>query len=167
MNPIIWWIRSSFQSVQDMGSDSLVQQLAQKPGHVLLLDVRSVAEYEVSHLEGAVRIDPDTSDVGTVVKELGLTASGPARDVVCYCTVGYRSSRLAQQLDQALSTGAQGSPGPSPSPSPRVYNLEGGLVKWANEGKPIVDSGGMPTPLVHPYSAVWSYLLQPEFRAKI
>ncbi|XP_078278120.1 sulfurtransferase Alvin_2599-like [Rhinoraja longicauda] len=161
MNPVIWWIRSSFQSVQDMGSDSLVQQLAQKSGHILLLDVRSAAEYEVSHLEGAVRIDPDTSDVETVVKDLGLTASEPARDVVCYCTVGYRSSRLAQRLDQALSAGAKG------SPSPRVYNLEGGLVKWANEGKPIVDSGGKPTPLVHPYSAIWAPLLQRECRAKI
>lgn len=158
MNPIIWWIRSSFQSVQDMGSDSLVQQLAQKPGHVLLLDVRSAAEYEVSHLEGAVRIDPDTNDVGTVVQELGLTGGSEEKEVVCYCTAGYHASEMAERLDKALPPGRG---------STRVYSLQGGLVSWANDGKPMVDCGGQTTALVHPYNKVWAQLLEPQYRAPI
>ncbi|XP_051891896.1 uncharacterized protein LOC127581477 [Pristis pectinata] len=163
MNPVIWWIRTSFQSVQDLGSDPLLQQLTQNQGQMLLLDVRSPAEYEVSHLEGAVRVDPETTDMEQVVRELGPADAETTREVVCYCTVGYRSSRLAQRLGQFLASEA----GQGLRHSLRVYNLEGGLVKWANERKPIVDGKGQPTHLVHPYSAVWAPLLEPEFRAQI
>ncbi|XP_072909183.1 sulfurtransferase Alvin_2599-like [Hemitrygon akajei] len=163
MNPVIWWIRTSFRSVQDLESNDLQERL--KPGRrqVLLLDVRSPAEYEVSHLEGAIRIDPETTDMEKVVKELGLADSQAERDVVCYCTVGYRSSKLVQGLGKFLARET----GEGLGNSQRIYNLEGGLVKWANEGKPIVDSKEQPTQLVHPYSSVWAYLLEPQFRAPI
>uniref|UniRef100_UPI00398F85ED tRNA uridine(34) hydroxylase-like isoform X1 n=2 Tax=Pristiophorus japonicus TaxID=55135 RepID=UPI00398F85ED len=163
MEPVIWWVRKSFQSVQVVSSAALEQRLAQNRDQMLLLDTRSAAEYEVSHLEGAVRIDPETTDMEHVVKELGLTDCAGGRDVVCYCTVGYRSSGVAQKLGEFLASEAgQGLCGP-----PKVYNLEGGLVKWANERKAIVDSQNQPTSLVHPYSAVWAPLLEPEFRARI
>ncbi|XP_062887826.1 sulfurtransferase Alvin_2599-like [Mobula hypostoma] len=161
MNPVIWWIRTSFQSVQDLESNHLLERLKQSRNQVLLLDVRSPAEYEVSHLEGAVRVDSETTDMEKTVKELGLADSQVDRDVVCYCTLGYRSSKMAQSLGQFLARDL----GQGLSHSQRIYNLEGGLMKWANEGKPIVDSKEQPTQLVHPYSKVWAYLLKPELRA--
>ncbi|XP_069767719.1 tRNA uridine(34) hydroxylase-like [Narcine bancroftii] len=154
MNGIIWWIQNRFQSVQHLGSDLLSQHLAQDRNQVVLLDVRSLAEYEVSHLEGAIHVDPETSDMEQLVNELGLAGRAANSQVVCYCTVGYRSCMLAKRLAPFL-------------PSLRVYNLEGGLVKWANERRSIVDSREQPTRLVHPYSSTWTYLLKPAFRAQI
>ncbi|XP_067864636.1 sulfurtransferase Alvin_2599-like [Heptranchias perlo] len=163
MEPVIWWIRQSFKSVQDLTSDSMERQIAENRDQMLLLDARSPAEYEVSHLEGAVRIDPDSTNMDHVVKQLGLADCKEVRAVVCYCTVGYRSSKVAQKLNEFLaSDSGQGLRG-----SLKVYNLEGGLVKWANERKPIVDGTNQPTSLVHPYNTMWGQLLAPEFRARI
>ena len=47
----------------------------------------------------------------------------------------------------------------------RVYNLEGSLFKWANEGRPMVDSNGQPVTKVHPYNAVFGKFLNKELRA--
>ncbi|GCC18651.1 hypothetical protein chiPu_0022116 [Chiloscyllium punctatum] len=163
MELVILWIRKSFNLVQDRSSDSTEQQMAENRNQILLLDVRSMAEYEVSHLQGAIRIDPDTSDMNHLTKELGLADCNEEREVICYCTVGYRSSKVAQKLVEFLASNA----GQTLRRSLRVYNLEGGLVKWANEGKPMVDCKEQPTSLVHPYSSMWAYLVKPEFRAKI
>ena len=72
--------------------------------------------------------------------------AGAALDtpVVAYCSVGYRSAGLADGLGQRGYT--------------RVYNLEGSLFQWANEGRPLVDADG-PVNVVHPYGEPWSDLL--------
>jgi len=112
--------------------------------HPVLGDCRTVEEYSVSHLEGALRIDPDTPDVSELVRSL------KGASVVVYCSVGYRSAYVARRLRQA---GAQ-----------RVFNLEGSLFRWANEGRPLVGVEG-PTRLVHPYNEAWGRLLSPNHRA--
>ncbi|XP_078080729.1 sulfurtransferase Alvin_2599-like [Mustelus asterias] len=162
MEPVIWWIRKSFNSVQDLSSDAM-EQLMTNQGRIVVLDVRSPGEYQISHLQGAVRVDPETTDMDHLVTNLGLEESNESTDVVCYCTVGYRSSKVAQKLMEFLASDA----GRGLRGSLKVYNLEGGLVKWANERKAIVDSENQPTSLVHPYSVMWGKLLEPEFRAKI
>ncbi|GCB83642.1 hypothetical protein scyTo_0024300 [Scyliorhinus torazame] len=125
-------------------------------------DVRSPAEYQVSHLQGAIRVDPETTNMGELVKTLGLEGSG-CQTVVCYCTAGYHGSQMAQRV-RSLSTPEQG---PEGAASLKVYNLEGGLAKWANERRPLVDSEGRPTSVVHPYNTVWAQLVEPEHRATI
>ena len=45
-----------------------------------------------------------------------------------------------------------------------VFNLEGSLFKWANEGRPMVDRLGNKTLLCHPYSSVWGKFLNSELR---
>ncbi|XP_059511421.1 tRNA uridine(34) hydroxylase-like [Stegostoma tigrinum] len=163
MDLVIMWIRKSFNLVQDRGSDSTQQRLAEDQKWTLLLDVRSPAEYEVSHLQGAIRVDPETTDMDHLVKDLGLADCDEEREVVFYCTVGYRSSKLAQKMEEFLASDA----GQTLRGALRVYNLEGGLVKWANESKPMVDRFGQPTKLVHPYNNMWAYLVKPEFRAPL
>ncbi|XP_078278316.1 tRNA uridine(34) hydroxylase-like [Rhinoraja longicauda] len=158
MEPVSEWIRWRFPAVRSLGPAALEQRLRGQRERLLLLDVRSAAEYEVSHLEGAVRIDPDTSDVETVVKELGLTGGSEEKEVVCYCTAGYHGSEMAERLGKALPPGRG---------STRVYSLEGGLVRWANDGKHMVDSGGQTTALVHPYNKVWAQLLEPKYRVPV
>ncbi|XP_067864635.1 uncharacterized protein [Heptranchias perlo] len=163
LEPITEWIRQRFHTVENVCSDAVEQLVKENREGVLLVDARSPAEYEVSHLEGAVRIDPDNTNMDHVVKQLGLADCSKDKTVVCYCTAGYHGSEMAQNLSNFLTR----DPGQKQDGSLKVYNLEGGLVKWANERKPIVDGTNQPTSLVHPYNAVWGQLLEPRLRAPI
>jgi rhodanese-related sulfurtransferase len=110
-----------------------------------LFDVREEEEYQVSHIQGALRIKPTTQ------KEEFLLAHGNAihgRVVVFYCAVGQRSSQLANNLVRDLK--AQG--------ALEVYNLKGGIFAWHNEAYPLVDGTG-PTNFVHPYNQFWGRFL--------
>ncbi|HEU5169862.1 MAG TPA: rhodanese-like domain-containing protein [Gemmatimonadales bacterium] len=112
----------------------------------LLLDARTGPEYAVSHLPGARRIDPS--------RPLLRHLEAFARDtpVVVYCSVGYRSARVANWLQrQGFSN---------------VVNLSGSLFAWANEGG-AMEAEGRPATQVHPYNAVWGRLLRPELRASV
>jgi len=109
----------------------------------VILDVRKREEFLVSHLRGAKSVDP-----GAQAESLkSLVATN--RPVVVYCSVGYRSSELARRLMKAGIT--------------NVFNLEGSIFQWANEGRPLVNSNG-PAAKVHPYNARWGALLKPEVR---
>ena len=50
------------------------------------------------------------------------------------------------------------------SQQPKVYNLEGSLFKWANEGRAMVDDKGEPTVYAHPYNTMFGKLLKSELR---
>ena len=114
----------------------------------VLLDARAPAEYAVSHLPGARRVDPDASvqDLAAVLADVDRQ-----RPVVVYCSVGVRSAGVARRLREAGFA--------------RVENLEGSVFAWANEGRPLVTASGAPAETVHPYDAVWGRLLRPERRA--
>ena len=134
-------IRKEFPAVPQVGTGALAARLeGERP---LLLDVRTLAEYEVSHLAGARRVEPGA------MPELGVPKDTP---IVTYCSVGYRSSALAQRLRAAGYT--------------RVENLEGSIFQWANEGRPLVRDG-QPAKLVHPFDAKWGRLLDKERRAVV
>ncbi len=135
-----------FPTVKEINCDQLAQLLldSAKPCP-LLLDARSQAEYAVSHIETAVRIDPLTDNLAAVA-----TVSQD-RPIVVYCAVGYRSAKLAQKLDEA---GIK-----------CIYNLSGGIFQWANEGRPIFQNGH-PTKVVHPYDAIWGKLLKATYHAQ-
>ena len=107
---------------------------------ILVLDSRSPEEYNVSHIEGAQFIDYDRLNSSSF-DELDMEAT-----IVVYCTVGYRSERVGEKLQKE---GFQ-----------KVYNLYGGVLQWANEGRPVVNSKGLPTDSVHTYSRHWSQWLQ-------
>ena len=96
------------------------RQLAAMQAHdvpdVVLLDARTAAEFNVSHLPGAVLASNARMALDA------LEVNDPERTVVVYCSVGYRSSRLAKQL---RARGFE-----------NVFNLEGSLFQWANEGRP-------------------------------
>jgi hypothetical protein len=66
-----------------------------------------------------------------------------------YCSVGKRSSHLAERLGPTLfENGAAG-----------VYNVEGGIFGRHNDGEPLMRHAS-PTELVHPYNAYWSRYLK-------
>lgn len=111
----------------------------------IVLDARSEVEYKLSHLQEAERIDPKTPELAAFV-ELQDTP------IVVYCSVGYRSARIAERLGQAGFS--------------YVYNLEGSLFQWANEGRPVFQDDH-PTTFVHPYDAFWGKLLKSKYRAPV
>lgn len=108
----------------------------------LILDVRSDDEFAVSHLPGA-RHAPDI--------EAALSAiDGWDGPIVVYCSVGYRSAKLAAELHERGHD--------------RIRNLEGSIFRWANERRPLVDAEGATT-FVHPYGSPWSRLLEAQHHA--
>lgn len=79
--------------------------------------------------------------------------------VVCYCSVGYRSSVVAGELAEHLRACGQG--------ETRVYNMEGGIFEWACQGRGLVKQAeGVDSVAdsVHPYSGLWGKLLPSNLR---
>lgn len=137
-------IQSQFPQVEQISTDTLARWMSAPDIQPILLDVRTAQEYAVSHLPGAIRIDPDAPDLGLVDS---LDASRP---IVTYCSVGYRSSALAAKLAENGHT--------------EIYNLKGSIFRWANEGRRVVRDGA-PVRAVHPYDALWGKLLDTDLHA--
>lgn len=110
-----------------------------------VLDARSEAEYDTSHLKSAKRIDPNHPD-------LAALAGSKDKPIVVYCSVGYRSAAVASRLVQAGFS--------------HIYNLEGSLFDWVNSGRPVFKDD-CPTLLVHPYNSIWGKLLKHRHRAQM
>jgi rhodanese-related sulfurtransferase len=115
----------------------------------LVFDVRTPAEYAVSHLPGAIHVEPDMASAA-FLDRYGDAIEG--KTAVFYCSVGVRSSRLAERVAQGLKEhGAKA-----------VADLAGGIFAWHGQGRALVDAKG-PADLVHPYDASWGRLLaRPE-----
>lgn len=111
----------------------------------LVFDVREADEFAVSHLEGAIWVDPDMNP-DAFYSAYGAQASG--KMIVLYCSVGVRSTRLAQRL---LSTQS----GEDAAP---IYNLENGIFGWHNESRPLSAQNGA-TDFVHPYNRLWGRMV--------
>jgi rhodanese-related sulfurtransferase len=111
----------------------------------VVLDARTEDEYAVSHLEGAVRIDPYKPSLRPL--------RGFSKDtaIVVYSSVGYRGARVADFLARQGYS--------------QVYNLEGGQFRWANERHPVFRQD-RPTAEVHPYNPTWGLLLESQYRIK-
>jgi rhodanese-related sulfurtransferase len=109
-------------------------------GHFRVLDARAYREFEVSHIEGAIWVGYDDFDMGRVA---GIDPQAP---VAVYCSVGYRSERIAEQLRQKGFT--------------HVVNVYGGLFEWVNTRHPVVTGDGTETEAVHAYTKSWSIWLK-------
>lgn len=115
---------------------------------VLLVDVRSPEEYAVSHIQGAVNLQK-VEDVTQLVSK------NPNRQVVIYCSVGVRSGIMARDVNkQNLSDRS----------SREIYNLKGGIFRWAIEGRALINSQGVAR-LVHGFGWPWKYLLPADLRS--
>ena len=138
-------IRSEFPEVRRISTPELAAWLngPQRPAP-LLLDVRTRAEFEVSHLAGARHVEPDAP--ASAIRE------AKDRPIVTYCSVGYRSGAFAKKLADAGFA--------------KVTNLEGSIFRWANEGRPLVREGGT-ADKVHPYNGRWGLLLKRRYRADV
>ncbi len=134
-------IEEEFPQVRHINADALTAQLADKTAEVVLLDVRENEEFTISHLQQAKR-------ALTIDEALTVLGKRPvSTKIIVYCSVGYRSSQLAQQLRERGYS--------------NIANLKGGIFSWANDAKPLRDDQGQ-TRFVHPYSRDWGRLLKAE-----
>ena len=107
---------------------------------ILFVDAREQSEYEVSHIKDAVFVgydNLDLSDLGKVDKN---------KEVVVYCSVGYRSEKVAEKL---LEIGFSD-----------VSNLYGGIFEWINQKQIVVNLKNEPTDKVHAFNKVWEIWLK-------
>ena len=151
------------------------------------MDCREADEFKVSRLPGAINVpfsqfkmdlaqseaqDGNTKSASLLVntleteikKQLGRNPSHEEElDVVCYCSIGYRSSVMAEQILQLREDGHL-FPGIQPN------NLRGSIFQWGSEGRDLIRSepsikGNLHSETkvssVHPYSRFWGSLALP------
>ncbi len=110
-----------------------------KKEQVYFLDAREQREFDVSHIEGAYHVGYDHFNLSTV-KSIPTDAR-----LIVYCSVGYRSEKVAEKLQKAGFK--------------NVSNLYGGIFEWVNQGHAVYDKRG-PTTRVHAYDQVWGVWLK-------
>jgi rhodanese-related sulfurtransferase len=143
------FINQQFPAIETISTTQLADWLVGELPSPILIDARKLEEYAVSHLPGAHHLPTLTA---VQQSEVSLEAT-----IVVYCSVGYRSAKLVQELQKVGYA--------------HVTNLEGSIFEWHNQGKPLVVDGES-TRLVHSYSPIWGMLLDskersPQKRGKI
>ena len=136
-------IISDYDNVNHISSDDVSKLNTEQ---VVIFDVRGKKEHEVSHLDGAIQIDPDL-DPQVFINKYGEAIKG--KTVIYHCSVGRRSSKFASRVN-------------SLSPQQQVdqsYNLQGGIFHWRNDEMPLVDINSETTQ-VHPYNFYWGRLIE-------
>lgn len=121
-------------SVEEISADSAFQHKKE----YFFLDARSIEEYNVSYIKDAVWIgyeDFDLKRISGIDKEA---------KVIVYCSVGYRSEKITEQL---LAAGFS-----------TVYNMYGGVFEWVNNGYPVFNKEGK-TDNIHGYNKKWGIWL--------
>lgn len=130
----------------DFSVDTIsTQELIKIQDRVQIIDARTSEEYSVSKIKGAHFIEYDNP-------KLDQLKISKKDTVVVYCTIGYRSEKIAEQLK---SKGYK-----------TVFNLYGGILKWVNDSNPVCSPTGTVTPFVHTYDKSWGkWLTNPTITA--
>lgn len=123
-------------SVPEMSVDTA----AKLHGISLFLDAREESEYKISRISGSQFIGYDHFDMASV-KDVPKDQA-----IIVYCSVGYRSEKISEQL---LAAGYVD-----------VHNMYGGMFEWKNKDHAIVNSAGEETEKVHAFSKTWGIWLK-------
>ena len=132
-------IDKEFPNIDFISSDELFGLYNSTTELPVIIDVRELDDYQVSHLNSALNIQTGA--------EVANQVPDKEAAIIVYCSVGYRSSGVAADLESLGYT--------------NVRNLRHSLFEWANVGKPMVNSEGNTT-MAHPYNKAWGNLLDSE-----
>lgn len=105
---------------------------------ILFLDSREKNEFNTSHIEKARWVGFSSFKINTI-KDIPKD-----QKIVVYCTVGFRSEKVAEKLIKAGFT--------------NVSNLYGGIFEWAHSDFVLVNQEGV-TEEVHTYDESWAQWL--------
>ncbi len=137
------YLPARFGDVEHISPESahrMFQQNSDGPEKTVFLDVRTAGEWAVSHIPGAEHCPEDSFPPGDELME----KLKRAESVVVYCAAGYRSARVCRRLaDKGIT---------------QVYNMNGSIFAWANQGFPITGEK------VHPYMESSAWMLKRELR---
>lgn len=129
-------IEREFPAVIFISTQQLNEGRQAKTSSPKIFDVREPEEFAVSHLSGAIN-NSKSADIAELV-------SNKNTEIVVYCSVGYRSAAVAEEL---ASLGYI-----------NVRNLKHSIFEWAEKGYPLVNSEGA-IESVHPFNRAWGALI--------
>lgn len=115
------------------------KQAFERKDSVLFIDAREKKEFKVSHIEHSIWVGYDYLNLKPLKKVEKDT------EIIVYCSVGYRSEKVAEKLKEKGFT--------------NVSNLYGGIFEWKNNEFPIVDDNKSATDKVHAFNKVWGIWL--------
>ena len=108
---------SSSASANNLGVNEFSAKAAE-PG-VVTLDVRTPGEFAEGYIEGARLIDFQSGNFENEIASLDKNAT-----YAVYCRSGNRSGQAVKVMQDAGFT--------------NVFNMNGGVIDWANAGLPLV-----------------------------
>lgn len=106
---------------------------------ILFVDSRERKEFKISHIKDAVWVGYDQLNLAPLKK------IDKNKKIIVYCSVGYRSEKVAEKLLKKGFTD--------------VSNLYGGIFEWKNQGKPVYNKEEELTEEVHAFNKVWGIWL--------
>lgn len=133
-------VKTLYRNTVPVMQKSELETLKARKANIVLIDARSEEEFSVSHIHGA-RFADYSSFKPQQLKQVDANDT-----IVVYCSVGYRSERVGEQLQKAGFK--------------HVYNLYGGIFNWKNKGGTVLDMQGQPTERMHTYNYNWSKFLE-------
>jgi rhodanese-related sulfurtransferase len=110
---------SSSTGAIDLGVSEFSTKVAE--AGVITLDVRTPIEFAEGHIEGARLIDFQSGNFENDIAALDKNAT-----YAVYCRSGNRSGQAVKVMQDAGFTS--------------VFNMNGGVIDWANAGLPLVNN---------------------------
>jgi rhodanese-related sulfurtransferase len=110
---------SSSTGAIDLGVSEFSTKVAE--AGVITLDVRTPIEFAEGHIEGARLIDFQSGNFENEIAALDKNAT-----YAVYCRSGNRSGQAVKVMQDAGFT--------------NVFNMNGGVIEWANAGFPLVNN---------------------------
>jgi rhodanese-related sulfurtransferase len=109
---------SSSPSATDLSVSEFTGKVAEQG--IVTLDVRTPGEFNEGHIEGAQLIDFQSGNF-----ENEIAALDKGKTYAVYCRSGNRSGQAVKVMREAGFK--------------NLYNLNGGVIDWANAGLPLVN----------------------------
>ena len=110
---------SSSSSAVDLSVSEFSSKVAE--AGIITLDVRTPGEFNEGHIEGAKLIDFQSGNFESEIATLDKT-----KTYAVYCRSGSRSGQAVKVMSDAGFS--------------NIYNLDGGVIDWANAGLPLVNN---------------------------
>jgi phage shock protein E len=110
---------SSSSSTNDLSVSEFSSKVAE--AGVITLDVRTPGEFNQGHIEGALLVDFQSGNFENEIASLDKS-----KTYAVYCRSGSRSGQAVKVMSEAGFT--------------NIYNLNGGVIDWADAGMTLVNN---------------------------
>lgn len=108
---------SQTSAIQNVDSKEAANLITENP-NLLIIDVRTPAEFNAGHIKEAKNINISDSDFQSQIEKLSRDST-----YLVYCRTGNRSGRAINLMKQLNFKS--------------IYHLQHGITEWVGEGKPV------------------------------